>query len=514
VLAARVGYFDEGDWIGDRPCIAASVAPSRWPEFEETGPREFRGTPIRYLPADVDEQIAALPALEAVDTIAYDDNDRKSREFSFSPVDEEMEVMLCVGPEYSWDVLRKFLGKAQGLLVSAMYEFKAPHVMKALQQRLQKGATLKLVLDNKTFTKVQNKKQEFVRVKVFADWKKRFKSRFERVVAPVGTSGLISDSYHIKVTVRADDAFWLSSGNWKMDSSQPPVTQEQRDNASEEDLPGNREWHVVVRNKTLAERFRSHILQDFEQSRKLGGGPVPARLAQETFVDVPLEEAVVLERRPPGGILKPTKPIRRAFKVRALLTPDHEGAVYSDAVLALIKSARKSLLFQIPYIGMPTSPGEDREYIDELIAALVGKLKTLKDARVLLRSGRGGGKKYSSPTHAAWYFKSRGVDVDARVHVIENHHTKGMIVDGVRVLLGSHNWSKSGVSLNRDASLIFDDVEVATYFTDAFEIDWARANPVRPRRFVRPEMVVFEAVGAAPPPGYQRVRLSEWLTDD
>jgi phosphatidylserine/phosphatidylglycerophosphate/cardiolipin synthase-like enzyme len=36
-------------------------------------------------------------------------------------------------------------------------------------------------------------------------------------------------------------------------------------------------------------------------------------------------------------------------------------------------------------------------------------------------------------------------------------------LDGNRVLLGSHNWSKSGVTLNRDASLIFDDAEIAGY---------------------------------------------------
>ena len=39
-----------------------------------------------------------------------------------------------------------------------------------------------------------------------------------------------------------------------------------------------------------------------------------------------------------------------------------------------------------------------------------------------------------------------------------------MIVDGRRVLMGSHNWSKPGVTLNRDASLIFDDEEVADYY--------------------------------------------------
>ena len=52
------------------------------------------------------------------------------------------------------------------------------------------------------------------------------------------------------------------------------------------------------------------------------------------------------------------------------------------------------------------------------------------------------------------------------------------------------------------------------FIGDVFEIDWARANPVRPRRFVRREAVVREAVGPVPPAGYKRVPLSELLKDD
>jgi hypothetical protein len=70
------------------------------------------------------------------------------------------------------------------------------------------------------------------------------------------------------------------------------------------------------------------------------------------------------------------------------------------------------------------------------------------------------------------------------------------------------------VTLNRDASLIFDDERIAAYYTEAFEIDWERANPIRPRRFVKEEMVIREAVGAKPPAGYRRVRLSELLKED
>ena len=159
---------------------------------------------------------------------------------------------------------------------------------------------------------------------------------------------------------------------------------------------------------------------------------------------------------------------------------------------------------------MPSNPNQDRGFIDDLIRALTTKLKNLDDARVILRSG---GKKFSAPTHAAWFFKSKGVNIANRLRVIENHHTKGMIVDGKRVLLGSHNWSKPGVSLNRDASLLFDDTEVAEYYTQAFEIDWARSNKLTPKKFVN-ESVVLEAVGDAPPPGFQRVRLADLAKED
>lgn len=511
VLAVRVGYLDNDDRIGDRPCVAVSVKPDQWARFESDGLKEIQGVPVRYFPAEVDEQVQSLPMIESVDSIAYDDDARTSKDFSFEPVEEEMDVTLHVGPEYSWDVLKEFIEGAEGKIVSAMYEFHAPHIMKALQKRLDDGASLKLVLDNATFSKVKSTTEEFDRVKVFDKWTDKYDSRFQRVVAPEGTSGLISDSYHIKVTVRSDGTFWHSSGNWKAGSSQPVITDEERSNATVDDLRGNREWHVVIKNKSLAGRFRSHILQDFAASVERGGGPLPKRLMEETFVDVPIEEAVLEARRPPSRIIKPKK-LSERIKVRPLLTPDKKGAIFSKAVLSLIRSAKTSLWFQIPYIGMPSNPRQSRGFIDDLIGELTDKLTSLEDARVILRAG---GQKFSSPAHAAWFFKSKGVHLDDQLRVIDNHHTKGMIVDGKHVLLGSHNWSKPGVTLNRDASLIFyDNKTIADYYGQAFEIDWARANKLRPRRFVKTEMVVREAVGVMPPPGYVRVTLSELLKDD
>lgn len=505
VLAARVGFIDDGMTIGDAPCIAASVLPSRLTQVAATGPSQLLGVPVRYFPADVAEQIDAIPDVESVDSIEYDDDARSGKEFSFAEVNDEMTVRAHVGPEYSWDELHAFLSASERSLVSAMYEFHALHIKASLQEQLKKGVSLTLVLDNATFSKVKFPSEEFDRIPTFKTWEK---FDFERIVAPEGTSGLISDAYHIKVTVRDDDTFWLSSGNWKPESSQPIITQQQRDDAADEDLPGNREWHVVIHNATLAQRFRNHIVQDFKRSTDLGGNVLPkSKMKQE--VEVPLEETMILERRAPSRVLKPLE-ITRKVKVKPLLTPDREGAVYSEAVLDLIKSARKSLFFQIPYIGMPSNPREDRGYIDELIKALTQKLKTLDDARVILRTGSA---KFSSPTHAAWFFKSKGVDIAERLRRIDDSHTKGMIVDGKRLLLGSHNWSKPGVTLNRDASLIFDDEELAAYYTEAFEIDWERSNPITPKKFVKPEGVAIPGADVMVAPMFERVSLQDLPTE-
>ena len=513
VLAARVGYLDKDDAIGDEPCIAVSVTPALLPGLETNGIQAFQGIPVRYYPAEPGEQIEAMPEAETAGSIAYDDSARGGAKFSFEAVREEMEVILHVGPEYSWSTLKTFLEGTRKRMVSAIYEFHAKSVKDVIEERLQNGVDLKLVMDNATLSSKHDTDQEINAKEVFEGWASAG-TKFEYIVVPEGVNGLISNAYHIKVTVRDDDYFWLSSGNWKMSSSQPEISDEELEAAAagQADLPGNREWHVVIKNETLASRFRNHILQDFKRSEELGAQESPTLgIMDEIFVDVPIEESMVLERRAPNRVLEPLK-LKGLIKVRPLLTPDREGAVYSEAVLQLIRSAKKSLLFQIPYIGMRPNPRVHRGYIDDLIEALTDKLTSLEDARVILRSG---GSKFSSPTHAAWHFKSKGVDIDERLRSIENHHTKGMIVDGKRVLIGSHNWSQPGVTLNRDASLIFDDKRAAEYYAEAFEIDWERSNKIRPKRFVKQtESPVLEATGDAPPAGYQRIPLSQWLKDE
>ena len=503
------GYKIDADGsLSDTECLVVSAHPARLGEVRSAMPSQYAGFPVEVRPASASEMALAAGITEAAASIKYNDDDRTGPEFSFDWVEEEMTVTLHVGPERSWTVLSDFLGGTKRELISSMYEFHAEHIAEAVAQELAEGVKMTLVLANQSRDPKsgQIKEGDFNRRKTFERWEESYldgqqRPRFRRVFVPLGQQGLVAKSYHIKVTVRDGTAFWLSSGNWK-GTSQPRIAEEDFDDLKAAGDAGNREWHVVVENETLARRFRSHILADYQQSHKLGGTPESVGL-DEPEVDVPRDvlEAVTLEKAP-SKLIEP-KTISRRVRVKPLLTPDKEGAVFSQAVLRLIRSAERQLLFQNQYISMS---GADGGFLKQLVDALVEKSKELEDFRMILRSEN------DDLAFDLSRLKKRGIKMkkgQSQVKIMAKTHTKGIVVDGKLVLLGSQNWSGLGVSLNRDASLIFDDEEVAQYYAEAFEEDWNRAREPTVKQTTSESVILAES--AAPPRGYVRMSLADYL---
>ncbi|HEU4769592.1 MAG TPA: phospholipase D-like domain-containing protein, partial [Pyrinomonadaceae bacterium] len=494
------GYEIENGRLTDNECLVISAHPERVEDVRENVPSTFNGFPVEVRPAPVEDimEAAGLIPEAATTSIKYNDQDRTGPGFSFNWIDENMTLDLHVGPERSWTVLSKFLKGAQNL-VSSMYEFHAAHIAQAIEEDLHDGASLKLVLARQSRDPSNDEipNGDFDRSDTFARWDENFSDRFNRIFVPLGANGLVALSYHIKVTVADSEKVWLSSGNWKR-SSQPMIPSASLDNPTVTNRAGNREWHVVVRNTTLANRFGNHIKADFDRSADLGG--TTESIEDQILVDVPLgfRESIETEAAP-AKVLKPLR-ISRRVRMKPLLTPDKKGAVYSRAVLQLIRSAERQLLFQNQYIKMA---GANSGFLKELVDALIEKAKSLDDCRIILR------QENDSLDFDLSKLKQRGVDLERQVRVLPKTHTKGIIVDGRQVLVGSHNWSSLGVTLNRDASLIFDDEEVAQYYAEAFELDWNRSNEARV------EEAVFEGVrpaeGSAPRQGFERMTLSEYL---
>ncbi|MBY3294472.1 hypothetical protein HFO10_00585 [Rhizobium laguerreae] len=504
LLAARLGY---GEDESEPPLIVAAVPQSRLGEAA-AWPASHEGIPVRYEAATLSEQLNAQSYLEAAGDISYDDEARSERQFALEPITEEMSVRAHLSPEYGFEELQSFFATATGSLDSAMYEMQGTKIAEMVEDALARGLVMELTADRKSEPPEPGEKTSSDPLKVevsaqFAAWEAGHQFRYQ--IVPLGRRGLVASAYHIKVTVDGGGRFWLSSGNWKNSSSQPIVNETMRQRATETDLPGNRDWHIIATSPTLAERFRNHIRQDFRRSNQLEH---PEGLEIEPMVLVAASSEAIEERKPPSRVLPPLE-ISGLIRAQPLLTPDRGGRAYTDPMLELIRSARHSLLFQIPYIGMRPDPSVHRGNIDELIDALVEKLKTLEDARVLLRMGNDG---FSDNRHVSWFFLSRGVPGD-RLRQIADHHTKGMVVDGQRVMIGSHNWSSQGVSVNRDASIIFNEPRLAGYFGEAFEIDWDRANRVTTKRFVRemPELMTGGEEMATAPAGFALKPLSEIL---
>jgi V8-like Glu-specific endopeptidase len=503
VLAVRAAGLTEAGRITSTIGIFVAAHPERLRFVRSSLPDSYHGYRVVVRPASIRDQLGMADngaVMEAVSVIAYDDAARTGDGYSFDWVSGAMALVLHVGPERSWSELRNFLAQADQRLVSSMYQFHAKHIGEAVGERLAAHTDMKLVLAQQTRnTAGKVAEGDFDRAAEFARWRQSYPQTFENVYVPIGASGLVANSYHIKVTVANQSDVWLSSGNWTR-ASQPLIDEAHLNDPAATSRAGNREWHVILRNETLADRFRNHILADMRRSEVLGG--TLEAVGGETLIDVPV---TVLEglapEAVPRAVFEPLRIPSRTVRVKPLLTPDQKGSVYTDAVLALIESAEDQLVLQNQYIKFASVT---KGNLKRLVDAVCAKAKVIRDCRVLLRSGGDG---FWDDMQA---LQRNGLDVHRCVRRIANTHTKGIVVDGRQALVGSHNWSSDGVSLNRDASLIFDDREVAQYFLRVFDEDWDRTVPLQARE-PEVESAPRVASGAQAPPGFVRMTLSEFV---
>ncbi len=376
-------------------------------------------------------------------------------------VEGEMRVVAHVSPDAGWPQLSGFLNGVRERLVVGMYDFGAPHVLDSVREASGGDSFEKLMLVMQkgesvgTGTKADDLRDD----EVVGRLEDLLGSKFENAWVKIGSvNGWVSSSYHIKVAVRDWEAFWLSSGNWQS-SNQPkaePLKEEPQKRTWLERY--NREWHAIVEHEALAKVFEAHLLHDYENNADADG------LEEFDLPDVLVPESSVapsaVERTGDFRYFEPFDQ-KRVFSVRPLLTPDN----YHEHVLDLIEGAEKELLIQNQTFK---DPKEGQDKLRELIEAVLAKQRAGVKVRVIFRLHDFAITDVRRNLEA---LKERGFDMDD-FKVQRNCHTKGIVVDRKKVLLGSQNWSNDGVSVNRDASLLFDDEELAGYFAEIFEHDW------------------------------------------
>ncbi len=156
-----------------------------------------------------------------------------------------------------------------------------------------------------------------------------------------------------------------------------------------------------------------------------------------------------------GGYFIPSWAV--ANTVNPLFSPGSE-----DDIISLVSSAQSTIdLEMYTFSNM------------NLADAIVAQARQGVKCRVILELRL---DNPSSVIKMADYLTSHGVEVRFASKKFTLTHSKQMIIDGRRALVGSINFSNNAVSKNREAAVILSGPVVSQY-QDIFNSDWEDASP-------------------------------------
>ncbi len=532
VIAVRGGYKFQGGRITRTPAVVVAVdrklgglpAAQQVPAVLPDGtPTDVTGAdPIERLeaqgitsaragrPALLIDQIQAdaleADGLEAVPVITY----VPPAGGSLAPVTGPMIVTCHVSPDAGWSVLRPFLEETHQEVTLGMYDFTAPHIYQAVRSLLRDsdvawrqtlGPNESLpASDDVDSTKADDKPE----ASIILGLSRVARERFESAFAHVGAGKTFASAYHIKVAVRDATAIWLSSGNWQS-SNQPAI--DLLDPAADRKLIArfNREWHAVIESPQLAETFQRYLRHDFQTAEEAPEAALEAAPAPLPDLLVSVDELLEEERGAVG--LEVFPPARFAFgrqdplTVQPILTPDN----YLEIVLDLLRERpRERLYFQNQSLNPVKAPTAEWAELLRLLASYSND--DALDVRIIFRN-------IGSIRNKLESLQAAGFNMD-RIRVQSGCHTKGIVIDSATVLLGSHNWTNQGVEVNRDASLLIEHPEIATYYERVFLHDWERLAKPSIREEAMPiPLIPGQETGDAENPEFRRVPWSAWAEE-
>jgi V8-like Glu-specific endopeptidase len=468
VLDVRLGYvFADGRITRERALVVTVRAKRSVAELAAGGidelPPSFGGLKIQVTDPTIAELIQLEKGFSAREVLGL--SDMIGAEITYKPpqkpglrrVKAEMKVTAHVSPDAGWTQLHEFLGQTTKSLTVGMYDFGARHIVDAISTagRKRNFKSMTLALQPGQSVGSGTKAHDLTDKESVEALQEALGSKFRNAWVKIGVvNGWVASSYHIKVAVRDNTAFWLSSGNWQS-SNQPEADPLKKPWERSWLTKYNREWHAIVEHADLAADFEKYLLHDYENNV---GVTDEAMILPDILLPDEVFMPTVTERAAPFRYFEPFSETR-VFDVQPLLTPDN----YHQHAMALIESANEELLIQNQTFN---APKQNNEKLREMLSAILAKQKAGVSVRIIFRI-----LMKSDARKNLEALQDFGFDMDS-IKVQKNCHTKGIIADRARVMIGSQNLSEQGVSLNRDASLVFDDAALARYFAEIFDHDW------------------------------------------
>jgi phosphatidylserine/phosphatidylglycerophosphate/cardiolipin synthase-like enzyme len=370
------------------------------------------------------------------------------------------KIMAYASPDSTFAVTKRLVDSARRSVVIGIYDFRADYMKELLKRAMKRGVTVSLMLD----TNSDDDPNLFPELRALGATCVRAPSR--SAGSPVQYFG----NAHEKIVVVDNEIVMIQSGNWSENS----IPFNEGDGVVVGDfVKGNRDMGVAIQSRELATFFAGLVARDM----RLAQGEPPDALPPAAPPDESGSPAgdIFFEAAPPAApetlfpsiTVTPSSPVR----VTPAVTPEN----FHETTKEFLRSATSSIRIEQQYIR----GGQ------EAITALMEEISAAReenpelDVRIIV-----------SPKYLFGENKQRflqlmedfGMEFDTNFRYLSSRHfvhchNKLIVVDDERVLVGSQNWSTTGVLSNREASLLIEHAGIASYFAGIFDADWEMSEP-------------------------------------
>lgn len=234
---------------------------------------------------------------------------------------------------------------------------------------------------------------------------------------------------------------------------------------------GNREWGIIIKNKTVASYFHSVFMDDWNPQR------CDSWSLQSLNLSLP--KTIFIKDQAFYGSYQScfaSKTFNQSVQITPVLSPDTS----KKNIIDLLHSANSSIYVQQLYIYKNWN-----DEINPFVKALVNKSKKGVDVKVILNHNPTYDSTNKKCNETRTYLEKHGIRVKliyTNWSIFNNVHNKGVIVDNQSVLISSINWNENSVMNNRETGVIIKNKDIASYYADVFFFDWNLNNTMTPYR--------------------------------
>ena len=379
----------------------------------------------------------------------------------FKPRKVSGKLLAYASPDSTFAVTKRLLDSARDSIVIGIYDFHADYVKETLKLAMRRGVSVSLMLD----TNSADEATVFDELAALGA---------ECVRAPSSSSGnpiKYFGNAHEKIIVVDRQIVMIQSGNWSENS----IPFNEGDGVVIGSFAtGNRDMGIAVHSAELATFFADLVARDMRLAQGLPPDVVLPPDAVTTTTASPAAE-IFFEAAPPAIpvvlfkslTITPDTPVR----ITPVVTPEN----FHTTARAFLRSASTSLRIQQQYIRGGQSAVE--EMLSEIDTARSNHadlvIRIIVSPKFLFGANR---------TNFLDAMDRFGLEFDEHWRFLSPQHfvhchNKLIVVDDEKVLLGSQNWSTTGVKSNREASLLVEHAAIAAYFAEIFDADWALSEP-------------------------------------